>query len=987
MPIDNASGRDTYLSCRGMSGRNVLKILAVILVTVLAASAVFAVMSSDDSSAETSTFTVGGIEYSSTDGTNAQVGSGTQRAVSITNTGITIPSTVAYGGVTYNVVAIGDYAFYECTALSSVSIPDSVTSIGDYAFTGCYSLSEITIPDQIVEIGAYSFSYCTGATVLTIGAGVTTIFDGAFQWCTGLTSAVIPDNVTSVGDVVFRGCSNLVTAVVGAGVVSLGDDVFYGVHSMESVTVKDGNTMYRSVDGVLFDHDVKELIRYPNAKAGDYEIPDGVETIAAYAFGSCRDLTSVTIPSTLTSIGMSNFTLCHSIGSFNVDDGNTAYTSVDGVLFSKDMKTLLMYPAARSGAYTVPSTVTFISWMSFTSCDGLTSVDIPDGVAAEIGANAFFECRNLTSVTIGDDVIGIGAGAFSNCRDLSDLTLGDSIGYISSHAFDGCRSLTSVTIPDSVTAIGGYAFNSCTDLETVDIGSGVDSIGEYAFDGCNSLRAFTVDPNNSVYVSDHGVILNAEMTEIVSYPYAKTSYAVPDSVTAIDEYAFQNCTGLTSVTIGNGVTSIGEYAFQNCTGLTSVTIGSAVTDIGTGAFEFCVRLGSIEIPDNVRTIGYYAFYGCIDMASVIIGSGVDSIGTGAFNFCNDLTSITVSDSNTAYRSVDGVLFSEDMKILLAYPTAKAGEYTIPDDVTEIEVAAFGECAGLTAVTIGNNVSEIGNYAFGGCENLVSITVSDGNVTYCSVDGVLFNHDKTELIQYPGAKTGAYTVPNETNSLRYSAFRGCVGITSVVIGNNVTSIGDYMFYGCSNLGSITVDEGNSKYSSVDGVLFDKNGVTLIQFPGGRDGTYTTPDGTKIIGGYAFGGCNGLTSVTVGASVAYVDECAFYACFGLKTLTLDGNTILEGYAVEYCMNLEQVTIADMGTILQSNSLYIDSLGNEYEIYLDAPDGYPVIYYQVTGSNTNIIDGTKPSVDNTEFYLVACVFVIVAAAAGGMIRIGRR
>ena len=242
-----------------------------------------------------------------------------------------------------------------------------------------------------------------------------------------------------------------------------------------------------------------------------------------------------------------------------------------------------------------------------------------------------------------------------------------------------------------------------------------------------------------------------------------TSVTIPDSVTSIGEYAFYNCTSLTSVTIPNSVTSIGEYTFYNCTSLTSVAIPDSVTSIGEYAFSHCTSLTSVTIPDSVTSIGRYAFYYCTSLTSVTIPDSVTSIGEYAFYDCTSLTSVT-----------------------------------IPDSVTSIGDGAFSYCESLTSVTIPDSVTSIGWHAFDGCTSLTGIWVAEGNSHYASdASGVLFNKDKTTLVQCPGA-FAAYTIPNSVTSIGADAFSYCRSLTSVTIPDSVTIIGGSAFFDCDNL---------------------------------------------------------------------------------------------------------------------------------------------------------------------------------------------
>ena len=331
-------------------------------------------------------------------------------------------------------------------------------------------------------------------------------------------------------------------------------------------------------------------------------------------------------------------------------------------------------------------------------------------------------------------------------------------------------------------------------------------------------------------------------------PASVTYNSVSYSVTSIGESAFESCISLTSVTIPNSVTSIGENAFLGCSGLTSIDIPNSVTSIGRWAFYYCDGLTSVTIPNSVTSIGEGAFESCISLTSVTIPNSVTSIGYRTFYHCRSLTSINVASDNSNYCSVDGVLFNKDKTTLIQYPGGKQGAYTIPNSVTSIGYSAFFYCDGLTSIEIPNSVTSIGRWAFYYCDGLTSINVASDNSNYCSVDGVLFNKDKTTLIQYPGGKQGSYTIPNSVTSIGDGAFDDCDGLTSVTIPNSFTCIGEDAFSYCDGLTSVTI-----------------------------------PNSVTSIGEDAFGWCSGLTSVTIGNSVTSIGDGAFSECYGLTSVT--------------------------------------------------------------------------------------------------------
>jgi len=479
---------------------------------------------------------------------------------------------------------------------------------------------------------------------------------------------------------------------------------------------------------------------YPVTSIGEYafyyytsltnvSIPNSVTSIGEYAFENCG-LTRVMIPNSVTNIGELAFASCTSLTNITVIAGNPDYSSTNGVLFNENQTTLIQYPIGLTNAnYIITNSV------------------------ASIGEEAFCDCPNLTSVTMGNSVTSIGAGALSGCTSLTSVTMGNSVTNIGEYAFFYCPSLTNIIIPNSVTRIGEEAFYQCFDLTSVTMGSSVTRIGEEAFVECTNLTSVTflgnapglADPTEFI---DDGVVANAVYyyygtsgwsstygglpttmlgasspftyttnsgaITITGYTGAGGAVTMPDSlngypVSSIGEYAFVECSSLTSVTLPNSVTSIGANAFLFCSSLTSVTLPNSITSIGEFAFADCSSLASITIGNNVTSIGGYAFADCFSLTSVTIPNSVTSIGGYAFAFCTSLTNITVNAENPAYSSMNGILFNQNQTTLIQYPVGLTNaSYTIPNSVTNIGDGAFGNCTKLTSITFSGNAPGLGD---------------------------------------------------------------------------------------------------------------------------------------------------------------------------------------------------------------------------------------------------------------------------------------
>ncbi len=262
-------------------------------------------------------------------------------------------------------------------------------------------------------------------------------------------------------------------------------------------------------------------------------------------------------------------------------------------------------PNSTAGTVTIPSTlggktVTSIGYQAFYNCSELTAITIPDSITS-ISSWAFSGCSGLTSVTIPNSVTSIGAFAFYNCSGLTSVTIPNSVTSIGGRAFSGCSGLTSVTIPPNVASIGDDAFKGCSSIMSVTIPASVASIGTQAFSGCSNCKSFHVDGNNPYYQSVNGLLLAQNGKTLVAGVIGEVT--IPDSVTSIGASAFYGNSGLTSVTIPNSVTSIGASAFYNCSGLTSVTIPNSVTSIGASAFAKCTQLSVITFMGPVADFG------------------------------------------------------------------------------------------------------------------------------------------------------------------------------------------------------------------------------------------------------------------------------------------------------------------------------------------------------------------------------------------------
>ena len=550
----------------------------------------------------------------------------------------------------------------------------------------------------------------------------------------------------------------------------------------------------------------------------------GGNTIGDNAFTNCSGIKSISIPESVTSISDSAF------------DGCKGLTEV----------------------YWNATDCTNGSWSQgvFAGCDALETVVIGENVHS-IPYGIFTECTGPKTIYWNaTDCISVERHAFYNCM-VQKVVFGENVQSIPEDAFYRCPGLTSVVIGKNVTSIARSAFSDCYRLvevwnySSLDIQKGSSDFGKVVF---YALSVYTTDEASKLVKTDDGYFFYEDgsgsylvgyigtETDLTLPPasplgrnYAINKYAfcltkltsveIPDSVTSIGERAFYGCIRLTSIVIPDSVTSIGDRAFHLCGRLISVVIGESVKSIGEMAFESCSKLTSIVIPDSVTTIGERAFRGCYGLTSVVIGKRVTSIGYAAFRGCSKLTSVV-----------------------------------IPDSVTSIGEYAFENCSGLTSVVIGKRVTEIGNYAFIGCHRLIEVwNRSDlniqkgssdfGRVAFYALnvyttgeeskltetdDGYLFYEDDggSYLVGYVGTEidlTLPQTSPLGRNyTIHNFAFRNCYKLTSIVIPDSVTSIGEYAFSYCKMLTSIVI--GKNVTVIGEGAFYNCTDLTAVYYKG-------------------------------------------------------------------------------------------------------------------------------------------------------------
>ena len=587
-----------------------------------------------------------------------------------------------------------------------------------------------------------------------------------------------------------------------------------------------------------------------NSYSGDVVIPNfvthngttyTVTAIGRNAFNNCTDLTSIVISDSVKTVGGYAFRIC--TGLRNVTIGKSV-TSLKNAVFS-----------GCDG-------VTSLTWNAVNCADngnmGTTNIEqVTIGPEVQTIPANFAKGSQITEITIPNSVLYIENGAFSGCGNMSEVTMGNSVKTIGERVFSDCVGIEEITIPNTVTQIGADAFYGCQNLSKVNISSIEAWCGIIFGDKYDKFEEKC--ESNPLYFAHHLYLNGQEFKDLV----------IPNTITAINDYAFCGGIGLTSVTLGDSVISIGNYAFKECSGLTNVTLGSGLTAIGSDAFR-----------------------GCSSLTSFTLGKSVTQIGSGELNnilaSCSDLTSIAVESGNPVYDSRDNC----NAIIETATNTLIVGcqSTVIPNSVTCIALYAFYGCDSLTSIVIPKSVTSIvfeteihvgsscygfASNPFGACNGLKSITVENGNPVYDS-------RGNCNAI-----------VETATNTL-------IVGCQSTIIPNTITAIGEYAFNHCKTLKQIDVP---NSVTTINNEAFLGAGLTSV----------TIPNSVTSIGDGAFAGCQSLISIDISNSVTEIGLCAFRYCTSLTSVVIPNSVVVTNVYEKQshswfwgCTNLTKVTL---------------------------------------------------------------------------------
>lgn len=634
---------------------------------------------------------------------------------------------------------------------------------------------------------------------------------------------VIPDEiggypVTAIAEKAFQLNKTVRSFTIGSKIRSIGSCAFARCASLTNIYVDRANPYYQSIDGVLYSGDGKTLLSYPTAKAyssypvasgtetiGEYAffhskvqtvfLPDTVSTIGDYAFYyaselssinfptaltsigdsaffACQSLTAVDIPATITQIGPSAWAACTSLPAITVAAENPNYTAVDGVLYTKDMTVLKVYPYAKSGVtFTVPDSVVELEAYAF-AYTGMQSIDGCASLRA-IGDSAFYSCTALKSLPDAPKLETIGERAFYSCKALTSLSFPDSMRSIGEYAFAWCTAVKTFDSGNGLQETGKYSVYYCTALTTVRLGSGMKTIGEYTFYKCSRLANV-----------DFGT-----------------------SVREIGSCAFGGCSKITEIVLPDSVELVESAAFNSCSTAKMLVLSQNLREIGARAFMGLKGISTLTIPDSVQKIGNSAFNGLSNLLELHLSAKTQEYGSGVFSSASKLPRVELPESCVAYATVDGVLYDKAVTHLLVYPAGRPDvSYETPDTVRtvgsyafhsckylenirltgveKLEERAFSTAKALKHIDLANSVQLIDTYA---CANLSTLTYLTGTGALRAIGANAFSSTGLEFVTLPAIELlGQY------------AFSFCKDMKRCVIGSTVQSIYASAFNYCKGM---------------------------------------------------------------------------------------------------------------------------------------------------------------------------------------------
>ena len=775
---------------------------------------------------------------------------------------------------------------YQCVFLDEESV--KITKVFPFISEEEFAFADRIEGKKVVEIGSNAFNYDSWDQEDTYADAHTYI---------------LPETLRILQDEAFRdpnegefGNERLERINIPDSLEIITGNPFVDCRELKEVIISENHPLFEMKEGVLFNKPEGKLIAsLPKLTDTFYAVPEMAKAIGKKAFSGCKNLQKIVIHQNVEEIGDNPFQKCDPGLEIFVDSGNERFEIKDGVLFDTKEKRLIT--ALGKEKYEVPAGTKIIGNHAFYHCKELSEIIIPEGVTA-IGDGAFEGCINLSSITLPDSLISIGNLAFTECINLSSVTLPNNLISIGDSAFSGCEKLQEIHLPDGIRSIGNRVFDYCENLRSLNIPYGVETITAETIDGVEII----LPPDHpTLEIRENSLISKADQKLIAYLGKGETGpYKIPEGIRIIGPYAFSGCTA--DVVFPESLIMIEEGAFEYCTGMESVVLPEGTVFIGDKAF-LGASLKDIYLPDTIEYVGNYAFEHS-DLQKISVPNKGFYLGDMCF-FClaNNIGTLKIFDVRDAGKNTEETQDGQDGEKYFSGPFEPIIGYkafwrtgietmTIPNGIMEIKKEAF-EGSEITEVTIPESVSIIGAEAFSDCYKLAGITIPE-SVT------AIGNRTFSNCYMLAGI-----TIPESVTAIGDRAFSDCWNLEKIAIHQNVEEIVDNPFQRCNSELEIAVDSGNERFEVKDGVLFDKKEKRLITALGKEK--YEVPEGTKIIGDYAFYECSELSEINIPEGVTAIGAEAFYDCYRLTEITIpESVTDIGAEAFAYCGSLTAVIV---------------------------------------------------------------------------------
>ena len=789
--------------------------------------------------------------------------------------------------------------------IDELIIPETVTKICSYAIGSGSRIQKVTIEDSDSELtvgtgesgwgfndenGNYfemrpMFGSCDIQEVYW-GRNVkpTNKYSSPFAWTNNLNKVTFGPKVTTIPQYSFYNCYSLNTVDLLGGI---------GQWCNFDFTLPYSNPLYYNYGGgtVLFNG---------AALSGAVVIPDDVTAIPSHAFQfDCSGVTSLSLPAGLTSIADGAFDGMTGLQTILLANGNTNFVVNDNVLYNQEISQILCFPKLRAGNYTMPSTITQMVNTQFHNCVNLTGITLSANLKT-IPDYAFQGCNQLQFVVIPSSVETIGAHSFEGLSNFAQVTFeaGSKLKTINESAFKNCSMLQTISIPASVQRIGYAVFEGCTSLHKLII---EDSDEPLTIEE-GGMNGFSFWDSEGVYTSWYPQFYQLPLQEVYwgrnlnfsSAPFAQsavTKISIGPKVTSFEKDTFREWYTLSTVDLLGGIAQWCNFDFtQECSAPFSFTSPTIL-------FNGDALSGDVVIPEGVVKIPSHAFaYNCTGITGLTLPASLTTIADNAFSSLSSLATIQLATGNTNFVVNDNVLYNQEISKILCFPKLRAGDYTMPNTITQIADDLFHNCSNLTGISFSTNLEAIAPYAFQGCNQLQYAVVPEsiktiGNNAFAdlaNLSQITFETGSNLKTISDAAfqnciKLQALTIPASLETIEGSAFLGCTGIEQLVFesGSNLKTISEAAFQNCIKLQALTIP---ASLETIGSCAFQGcAGIEQLVFESGSK--------LKTISDCAFSGCSKIEELNIPASVTRIGYSAFSGCSSVTKLVFeDGSTDL-------------------------------------------------------------------------------------------------